>query len=93
MWIGSSDGLYLLDLDTSELLMNLPLQGIISIQLSLKHKHALGSNLAIVQENICSIIFDLGMFISKKNSNILIFFFNVYKKYNTNKCNSGFSGQ
>uniref|UniRef100_A0A671QJT9 WD repeat domain 27 n=1 Tax=Sinocyclocheilus anshuiensis TaxID=1608454 RepID=A0A671QJT9_9TELE len=29
VWIGSSDGLYLLDLDTSELLMNLPLRGII----------------------------------------------------------------
>ncbi|XP_048061421.1 WD repeat-containing protein 27 isoform X5 [Megalobrama amblycephala] len=30
VWIGSTDGLYLLDLDTSELLMILPLKGIIS---------------------------------------------------------------
>uniref|UniRef100_A0A8C1ZEA0 WD repeat-containing protein 27 n=1 Tax=Cyprinus carpio TaxID=7962 RepID=A0A8C1ZEA0_CYPCA len=34
VWIGSSDGLYLLDLDTSELLMNLPLRGDLSISMA-----------------------------------------------------------
>uniref|UniRef100_A0A673K4N9 Uncharacterized protein n=1 Tax=Sinocyclocheilus rhinocerous TaxID=307959 RepID=A0A673K4N9_9TELE len=34
VWIGSSDGLYLLDLDTSELLMILPLKGDLSISLA-----------------------------------------------------------
>ncbi|XP_043110985.1 WD repeat-containing protein 27 [Puntigrus tetrazona] len=34
VWIGSSDGLYLIDLDTSELLMNFPLKGDLSISMA-----------------------------------------------------------
>ncbi|XP_059373212.1 WD repeat-containing protein 27-like isoform X1 [Carassius carassius] len=57
VWIGSSDGLYLLDLDTSELLMILPLKGIISdLSISMAGSWAVSNGLG---GNMCCLVTSL----------------------------------
>ncbi|KAA0718154.1 WD repeat-containing protein 27 [Triplophysa tibetana] len=66
VWIGSSDGLFLLDLDTSELLITLPFKGDLSISMagSLAISHGCAENILC----LLSSLFDCSVVLSEVNN-------------------------